>query len=182
MTCHTTTQDSTWKKFVEGHLLKDNVIDGVSIISKLGEILYTYGKFTELSQVEVQQFLSQFENTKKQQEETCMQKGFHLNVTANNRPVVFYIHKKTRLSMQLVKGATLACWWETYLWAFSYVPMHPHIVLQDQPSNILNSFVTFCGHEISTGRHDAVSKSVSCSCLSWRNWSEDWSSRGGESG
>lgn len=102
MTCHTTTQDSTWKKFVEGHLLKDNVIDGVSIISKLGEILYTYGKFTELSQVEVQQFLSQFENTKKQQEETRMQKGFHLNVTANNRPVVFYIHKKTRCSVYAI--------------------------------------------------------------------------------
>ncbi|XP_071834972.1 uncharacterized protein [Apostichopus japonicus] len=96
--------NASWDNFVQDHLLQHGIIDGVCLISKLGQILYQYGVLVELTESKVSQFLLHFANSKDEDADQLMQRGFC--VTLKGAPVALHINKKTKSSVYAVAGGS----------------------------------------------------------------------------
>ncbi|KAK7103896.1 hypothetical protein V1264_018701 [Littorina saxatilis] len=84
----------SWDDFVEENLLHSNLFCGVCLLSQLGDIVYTFGQLTNLSEGETRQFLRAFQMTSQKAEQKIMEEGFTLTFLGEKQ-TQFKIYSKT---------------------------------------------------------------------------------------
>ncbi|XP_032228338.2 uncharacterized protein LOC116611844 [Nematostella vectensis] len=67
-----------WKDFVQEHLLKYGVIDGIILTTKRGEAIYSHGKMNSIDQSKLGQFVQMFSVSTEEQELAACKRGFVL--------------------------------------------------------------------------------------------------------
>ncbi|XP_078349552.1 uncharacterized protein LOC144634476 [Oculina patagonica] len=89
----------SWKEFVEAHLLVGDVLDGLIVLTKRGDSIYSCGKLKDLNQKFYSQFLVVFTSTSEEQESALCQKGFVLQTDKDDQEIKYIIYSKNFCSV-----------------------------------------------------------------------------------
>ncbi|XP_076441829.1 uncharacterized protein LOC143280929 [Babylonia areolata] len=84
----------SWDDFAKDHLLHSNLFSGVCLLSKHGDIVYTFGQLHSLTQAEAKQFVEAFSSTSVAANEARIQRGFSVTPTGQ-RTAQFKIYSNT---------------------------------------------------------------------------------------
>ncbi|KAJ7384787.1 hypothetical protein OS493_020379 [Desmophyllum pertusum] len=88
-----------WSEFVEAHLLVGDVLDGLTVLTKRGDSIYSCGKLKDLDQKFYSQFLVIFTTTSEEQESALCQKGFILQTAKDDLEIKYIIYSKSFCSV-----------------------------------------------------------------------------------
>jgi len=88
-----------WKEFVEANLLVGDILDGLIVLTKRANSIYSCGNLKDLHQKFYSQFLAIFNTTSEEQESALCQKGFVLKTTKDDQEVKYIIYSKNFCSV-----------------------------------------------------------------------------------
>ncbi|XP_070578259.1 uncharacterized protein [Ptychodera flava] len=91
------TSDVEWDTFIHENLIQHGIVNGVALITRQCQIVYSYGSLQDLEQSNWEQFGNLFFSLSPEQDQPLFARGFNLPV--DNEMKNFKIYKKTNCSI-----------------------------------------------------------------------------------
>lgn len=91
--------EENWSEFVKEHLFVGAILDGVIVLTKRGDSIYSCGNLQDLTQKYYAQFLVIFTTTSEEQDSAACQKGFILQTANDDQEIKYIIYSKNFCSV-----------------------------------------------------------------------------------
>lgn len=102
-----------WDEFVQAHLTVGNLLDGLILVTRRGDLIFSWGRLKELNERYYSQFLVIFSVTSEEQESALCQKGFVLQTSTDTHENKYIIYSKSFCSVYAVtrvnRSGIIAC-------------------------------------------------------------------------
>ncbi|KAM7440967.1 hypothetical protein ABFA07_009953 [Porites harrisoni] len=106
-------ESENWSQFAEAHLFVGEILDGLILLTKRGDSIYSCGKLKDLEEKYFSQFLVVFNITSEDEESNLCQRGFVLQTGKDASENKYIIYSKSFCSVYAVthknRGGIIVC-------------------------------------------------------------------------